>query len=171
MRTVLTIGTFDTPHLGHAILLKECEKLGRVYVGINTDEFVIKYKGKPPLYEQWERYNLITQLGYHCHLNNSAGRELIDLVRPDILAIGSDWARKDYYSQIDVDQDYLDENRITMVYIPRVGTLSSTELKSRSNNLDAQIEDLARERYDSKLAGLDEKTRKNLSERGLLKYD
>lgn len=65
------------------------------------------------------------------YTNDSAGRELIDLIKPDVLAIGSDWARKDYYAQIDVDQDYMDENRISMLYIPRVGTLSSTELKSR----------------------------------------
>lgn len=134
MRTVLTIGTFDTPHMGHAILLKECEKYGRVEVGINTDDFVEKYKGKRPLYTESERMNLIVSLGYKCWFNRSAGRELIEFVQPSILAIGSDWARKDYYAQIDVNQDFMDENRIAMLYIPRVGTLSSTELKSRAGS-------------------------------------
>lgn len=130
-RKVLSIGSFDTPHLGHAYLLKECERYGEVIVGVNSDEFIESYKGRRPLYEYEERAHLISRLGYTVLKNESAGRQLIEQVWPDVLAIGSDWARKDYYSQIDVDQDFLDERRITMVYIPRVGTLSSTELKER----------------------------------------
>lgn len=133
-RTVLTIGSWDTPHLGHAILLKECERYGdRVVVGVNSDEFIKDYKGSEPIYKYEERAALISRLGYEVLKNCSAGRELIEQVKPDVLAIGSDWARKDYYSQIDVDQDFLDEHQITMVYIPRAGSLSSTELKARTN--------------------------------------
>lgn len=121
--------------MGHAILLKECERYGdEVMVGVNTDAFVEKYKGKKPTYTQWERLALIKALGYKTDLNTSAGREMIERVKPNVLAIGSDWARKDYYAQVDVDQDYMDLNNITMIYIPRVGTLSSTELKVRSGN-------------------------------------
>ena len=130
-RKVLSIGSFDTPHLGHAYLLKECERYGLVVVGVNSDEFIEQYKGERPIYGYEERAMLISSLGYQVLKNCSAGRELIDEVSPDVLAIGSDWARKDYYSQIDVDQDFLDEKRITMVYIPRLGSLSSTELKGR----------------------------------------
>lgn len=131
MRTVLTIGTFDTPHLGHAYLFKECARYGYLSVGVNTDEFVYRYKGKYPLYNENERAQMIRDLGYTVWFNHTAGKDLIIKLAPDTLAIGSDWARKDYYAQIDVDQDFMDENRITMIYIPRVGTLSSTELKSR----------------------------------------
>jgi len=76
-------------------------------------------------------------LGYRTVKNESAGRELIELEKPDFLVIGSDWAVKDYYAQIDVTQDYLDENDITMVYVPYTRGISSTELKRRvseSNN-------------------------------------
>lgn len=130
-REVLTLGSFDTPHLGHAILLKECERFGDVTVGVNSDEFIESYKGHRPIYEYAERAALIERLGYTVLKNTSAGRELIEQVKPDVLVIGSDWARKDYYSQIDVDQDFLDERQITMVYIPRAGSMSSTELKDR----------------------------------------
>jgi glycerol-3-phosphate cytidylyltransferase len=130
-RTVLTIGTFDTPHIGHAYLFRECERFGKLVVGINSDEFVEKYKGRRPLFSYEERSTLISTLGYTVIKNSSAGRECIEQVNPDILAIGSDWARKDYYSQIDVDQDFMDENNITMIYIPRVPNISSTEIKSR----------------------------------------
>lgn len=131
-RTVLTIGTFSPPHIGHAILFKESERYGdKLVVGINSDEFVEQYKGFKPEYSFEEREHLIRMLGYETIRNISAGRECIEAVRPSVLTIGSDWANKDYYKQIDVTQDYLDENGITMVYIPRVGTISSTELRQR----------------------------------------
>lgn len=131
MRTVLTIGTFDTPHLGHAYLFKECERYGeRVVVGVNTDDFVLSYKRQMPLFSYGERASAIASLGYEVLPNKSAGRELIDQVQPDVLVIGGDWARKDYYQQIDVDQDYMDEHGITMIYVPRT-YLSSTLIKKR----------------------------------------
>lgn len=134
MRNVLTIGSFDTPHIGHAYLFRESERYGDLTVGVNSDEFIEKYKGKRPLYEYEERAYLISRLGYTVLKNESAGRELIEQVKPDVLTIGSDWARKDYYSQIDVDQDWLDERNITMIYIPRVPNMSSTDIKRRSND-------------------------------------
>ena len=129
---LITLGTFDTPHLGHAHFLRQCEDYAdEVVVGVNTDEFVHKYKERYPIFNQEERLQLIANLGYTALFNQSAGRELIDQVKPNIIAIGSDWARKDYYSQIDVDQDYLDENNIHMLYIPYTKGISSTEMKRR----------------------------------------
>lgn len=131
-RRVLTVGSFDTPHMGHAYLLRESERYGdELVVGINSDEFIEEYKGQKPEYSYEERSEVILALGYTVIKNSSAGRELILKVNPDVITIGSDWARKDYYSQIDVDQDFLDLHGITMVYIPRIGTLSSSELKGR----------------------------------------
>lgn len=131
-RTVLTIGTFDTPHIGHAYLLKECERYGnRVVVGVNSDLFVESYKGSRPVFDFNERAGLIEQLGYEVIKNSSAGRELIEIIKPDVLVIGGDWAERDYYKQIDVTQEYMDKNRITVVYIPRIGTISSTSIKER----------------------------------------
>lgn len=131
-RVVLTMGTFSPPHIGHAILLHECERYGDwVVVGVNSDEFVEQYKGFKPEYSYEEREYLIRMLGYEVIKNSSAGRDCIEQVKPDVIAIGSDWATKDYYKQIDVTQDYLDQNNITMIYIPRVGTISSTELRQR----------------------------------------
>lgn len=130
-RKVLTIGSFDVPHFGHAYLFKECERYGNLTVGVNSDEFIEQYKGQRPIYEYEERTKLIRMLGYEVVKNTSAGRELVDLVQPDVLVIGGDWARKDYYSQIDVTPDYMDENEITMIYVPRMGTVSTSDIKER----------------------------------------
>lgn len=129
-RTVLTIGTFDVPHLGHAYLFQECMRYGdRLVVGVNSDEFVEEYKGHKPVMNELVRCRHIAALGYATLINDSAGRELIQAVHPTVLCIGSDWATRDYYKQIDVDQAYLNNNGITMVYIPRHPGLSSTFMK------------------------------------------
>ena len=75
----------------------------------------------------------LEQLGYRAVLNTSAGRELIELIRPDVLAIGTDWARKDYYQQIEVTRDWLDDSRIIMAYVPYVQDfpISTSTIKQR----------------------------------------
>lgn len=55
----------------------------------------------------------------------------IELIQPDIIVIGSDWARKDYYAQMQFDQDWLDERGIALCYIPYTDGISSTKVKGR----------------------------------------
>lgn len=130
---VLTIGTFDILHFGHIAFLRQCEQLGSgLVVGVNSDEFVQLFK-PAPIMTQAERLHSIRQFGYSAQLNTSAGRELIASVRPSVLAIGSDWARKDYLAQIDVTQDWLDEQKIILAYVPYVQamSISTTEIRRR----------------------------------------
>lgn len=132
---ILTIGTFDIPHYGHLRLLNICNKLGNLTVGVNSDEFVERYKGKPPIQSELERMQFFKELGYKILLNESAGKELIEAQMPDIVAIGSDWAEKDYLNQIDVSQSWLDENGISILYIANPRVISTTEIKRRCNEL------------------------------------
>lgn len=129
---VLTIGTWDLCHYGHTAFLRQCERLGRVTVGVNSDTFVETYKD-PTVMSEEERIYAIEQLGYTAVLNEDNGRTMIEAIKPDILAVGSDWARKDYLKQIDVDQDWLDARGIILAYIPYIQKfpISSTALKQR----------------------------------------
>jgi cytidyltransferase-like protein len=130
---VLTIGTFDVPHLGHAYLFQQCLRLGdELVVGVNSDRFVGSYKGISPAFDQDERMEMIGALGYRVELNDSAGRDLIYRVRPDVLAIGDDWmpGRKDYMAQIDMTPDDFDALRCTLAFIP-VRIQSTTRIKER----------------------------------------
>jgi cytidyltransferase-like protein len=131
MSEVLTIGTFDSPHAGHAHLFKFCEQLGEVTVGVNSDEFVKKYKGNETLYTYEERADIIRRLGYNVVKNVSSGLQLIDEVNPDFLVIGSDWLRKDYLGQIAVTPDFLDERGISLVYTPYFKGISTSDIKRR----------------------------------------
>jgi hypothetical protein len=58
-------------------------------------------------------------------------RVAISLSDPDLIVIGSDWARRDYYAQMQFDQDWLDERGIGLVYIPYTQGISSTAIKER----------------------------------------
>lgn len=131
---VLTAGTFDLPHAGHIDLLRWCARIGSVTVAVNTDEFVARYKGAAPVLTFEERKTVIGACRYVDAVIEQGSESLEQLLlssKPEYLVIGSDWARRDYYQQIGVDQDWLDEHRIALVYVPRTRVLSSSEVKGR----------------------------------------
>lgn len=131
----LTIGTFDVLHWGHLDFLEKCREVcgyDSLLVGVNTDEFVTKFKDKPVM-NQDERFYALERHGFRVVFNNSSGRKLIEKAKPEMLIVGSDWARKDYLKQIDVTQDQLDKKGIILVYIPYIQTrpISTSEIKRR----------------------------------------
>ena len=133
--TIYTGGTFDLLHSGHVNFLRKCSELGNVTVALNTDEFIEAYKGKPPIMTFAERKAVLLGLRYVenvvPNLGGADSRISIDSVSPDIVAIGSDWARKDYYKQMMFTQDWLDERGISLLYIPYTGGISTTNIKGR----------------------------------------
>lgn len=104
-------------------------------VSLNTDEFIETYKGKPPVMSFAEREAVLLACRYVDAVIPNWGCEdstiAIDLVKPDLVIIGSDWARRDYYKQMRFDQDWLDERGISLCYIPYTDGISTTELKKR----------------------------------------
>jgi D-beta-D-heptose 7-phosphate kinase/D-beta-D-heptose 1-phosphate adenosyltransferase len=44
---VIFTGGFDPIHSGHISCIKEARKLGRIVIGLNSDEWLIRKKGKP----------------------------------------------------------------------------------------------------------------------------
>lgn len=133
--TVYTGGTFDLIHSGHVNFLNRCADLGSVIVALNTDEFIAEYKGKPPIMTYEEREAVLMGLRSVFDVVPNVGgadsRISIDSVSPNIVAIGSDWARKDYYKQMMFTQDWLDERGIALLYIPYTQGISTTNIKGR----------------------------------------
>jgi len=136
---VYTGGTFDLFHAGHVNFLKRCKEiageLGSVVVSLNTDEFIKEYKGKPPVVSFSDRMAVLKACQYVDQvIANSGGADskpTILQVQPNIIAIGTDWARRDYYKQMQFTQDWLDEKNISLIYIPYTKGISSTEIKTR----------------------------------------
>lgn len=138
MLTIYTGGTFDLFHAGHVNFLQKCSQLGFVTVSLNTDEFIEAYKGKPPVCSYQERLAVLEACVWVDEvIPNYAGADskpAIESVGPNIIAIGTDWARRDYHAQMGFDQDWLDARDISLIYIPYTSGISTTNLKERSAN-------------------------------------
>jgi glycerol-3-phosphate cytidylyltransferase len=137
---VYTGGTFDLFHVGHLNLLKRCHQLagltGQVVVSLNTDEFIYKYKNKYPVISYEDRKAILESCKYvHSVIENSgeedSKKSILFAGSVDIVAIGSDWAKKDYYKQMNFTQDWLDEQNISLIYIPYTKKVSSTMIKTQ----------------------------------------
>ena len=135
-----TGGTFDLFHVGHLNLLKRCHQLagltGQVIVSLNTDEFIYKYKNKYPVISYEDRKTILESCKYvHSVIENSgqedSKKSILFAGAIDIVAIGSDWAKKDYYKQMNFTQDWLDEKNISLIYIPYTKKVSSTMIKTK----------------------------------------
>lgn len=132
---IYTGGTFDLIHSGHVNFLRRCAEIGNVTIALNTDEFIEQYKGKPPIMSYDERFAVLSEFYSVKNIFPNEGgadsKPTILRANPDIIAIGSDWARKDYYKQMGFTQDWLDERGISLMYIPYTQGISTTELKRR----------------------------------------
>jgi glycerol-3-phosphate cytidylyltransferase len=135
---VYTGGTFDLFHSGHVNFLKRCQQIagvdGQVVVALNTDEFIYDYKKKKPVLSFDQRKDVLESCRYVsevvANVGGSDSKKTIEMVESvDVIAIGSDWARKDYYAQMEFDQDWLDEKNISLIYIPYTKGISSTFIK------------------------------------------
>lgn len=132
---IYTGGTFDLFHSNHAKFLARCASLGSVTVALNTDEFIYEYKKKKPVMTYEERAEVLRSCRYVDDVIPNYGgadsRITIEIVKPNLIVIGSDWARRDYYAQMGFTQDWLDERGIGLCYFPYGKGVSSTDIKSR----------------------------------------
>jgi glycerol-3-phosphate cytidylyltransferase len=132
---IYTGGTFDLFHAGHVELLRKCAELGDVTVALNTDDFIANYKGKPPVMTYSEREAVLKACRYVSQVIPNHGgpdsKPAILSVMPELIVIGSDWARKDYHKQMQFDQTWLDHHGIGLAYVPYTQGISSTNIKQR----------------------------------------
>jgi len=136
---VYTGGTFDLVHSGHIRFLKACRRLagqdGKVVVALNTDAFIEAYKGVAPVMTFDERKEVLLGCRYVdavvANIGGADSKPSIEQVMPDYVVIGDDWARKDYYAQMQFTREWLDQMDIQLVYVPYTPGISTTELKKR----------------------------------------
>lgn len=139
---VLTIGTFDRLHVGHLELLTECRAMvgsdGTVSVGVNRDGFVERYKGRTPQ-PLADRIEMLAALRVVDRVYVNVGDEdsgvLIDVVRPDVIAIGDDWLDPGgdegrYLRQLGVSPAWMYARGLRVIYVPRTRGVSTSGLRS-----------------------------------------
>jgi D-beta-D-heptose 7-phosphate kinase/D-beta-D-heptose 1-phosphate adenosyltransferase len=96
-RVVFTNGCFDLLHVGHLRSLEAARRLGdRLVVGVNGDASVARLKGPGrPVVPARQRAEVLAGLAcvdWVVVFAEATPLELIQRLRPDVLAKGGDWA-------------------------------------------------------------------------------
>lgn len=123
MKVVLTYGTYDLFHVGHARLLKRLRAMGdKLIVGCSTDEFNT-LKGKKTVLPYAQREEVLKSCRYVDHVipEENWEQKRTDIVEHnvDLFAMGDDWAGK---------FDDLEEI-CEVLYLARTPDISTTEIK------------------------------------------
>ena len=130
MKRIITYGSFDLLHYGHINLLKRAKALGDyLIVALSSDEFNLEKKDKKCYFNYEQRKALLESIRY------------VDLVIPeicweqkisdihtyhiDIFVMGNDWKGK---------FDYLKEEGVDIIYLPRTPEISTTQIKEDLSN-------------------------------------
>ena len=134
MKRVITYGTYDLLHYGHINLLRRAKALGDyLIVVLSSDEFNWNEKHKKTYFTYEQRKQLLESIRY------------VDLVIPetswqqkrsdmheyhiDTFVMGDDWKGK---------FDFLKDEGVEVVYLPRTPEISSSQMKKDLHNDDGE---------------------------------
>ena len=130
MKRVITYGTFDLLHYGHINLLRRAKALGDyLIVALSTDEFNREQKNKVCYFSYEERRLLLEAIRYVDLVIPEASwdqkRTDVKLYHVDTFVMGDDWTGK---------FDFLKEEGVEVVYLPRTPEISTTQIKNDLNH-------------------------------------
>ena len=145
-RIVLASGVFDLLHLGHVKFLEEAKKAGgknaALIVIIARDSTVEQSKGRKPIMPENQRRTLVEALKVVDDAVLGFERfdlgDVIERVKPDVIALGYDQAGMEKRVQ-----QYVDKHKLT-VKVVRIGKFGEDELDSSSKIRQKIIEKFAR---------------------------
>ena len=129
MKKVITYGTFDLLHYGHINLLRRARELGDyLVVVISTDEFNWNEKGKKCYFTYEQRKAMVEAIRYVDRVipetNWEQKRNDVHDYDIDVFVMGDDWKGK---------FDFLKEEGVEVVYLPRTPEISTTQIKNDLN--------------------------------------
>lgn len=127
-KVVFTNGCFDILHHGHLAYLAEAASKGNILVvGVNSDASVKKLKGneRPLTHEQDRAFQIASLLVVDavCIFDEGTPKELIELVKPNVLAKGGD-----YTIDTIVGADFVLAHGGSVEVIPFVNGYSTTSI-------------------------------------------
>ena len=129
MKKVITYGTSDLLHYGHINLLRRARELGDyLVVVISTDEFNWNEKGKKCYFTYEQRKAMVEAIRYVDRVipetNWEQKRTDVHDYDIDVFVMGDDWKGK---------FDFLKEEGVEVVYLPRTPEISTTQIKNDLN--------------------------------------
>ena len=129
MKRVITYGTFDLLHYGHINLLRRARELGDyLVVVVSSDEFNWNEKGKKCYFTYEQRKAMVEAIRYVDHVipetNWEQKRTDVHDYDIDVFVMGDDWEGK---------FDFLKEEGVEVVYLPRTPEISTTQIKHDLN--------------------------------------
>lgn len=133
-KIVLASGVFDLLHLGHVRFLEEAKKLGgrdsELIVIIARDNTVKATKGRKPVMSENQRRVLVESLKVVDEAVLGFEKfdlgDVIDRVKPDIIALGYDQAEMERATKAYVNKHKLD------IVVVKIGKFEEDELDSSS---------------------------------------
>lgn len=133
-RIAFTNGCFDILHYGHVHYLAEAGDLGhKLIVGMNADHSIRLLKGPGrPINDAPTRYHLMAALQFVdlvVPFEEETPLALIQLLRPDVLVKGGDWAPTSIVGAMDVLKD---GGRV--LSLPFVEGYSTTSIEEKIKN-------------------------------------
>jgi len=129
-KIIWTNGCFDVLHRGHIELFKYAKSLGgKLYVGIDSDKKVKLDKGDSrPINNIKDRKFTLESIKYieEVIIFNTTEdlEEVISLIQPDIMVIGSDWKGKTVIGEQHAKQ---------LMFFDRIGNYSTTNILEWKN--------------------------------------
>lgn len=129
MKKVITYGTFDLLHYGHINILRRARELGDyLVVAISTDEFNWNEKGKKCYFTYEQRKAMVESIRYVDRVipetNWEQKRTDVHDYDIDVFVMGDDWEGK---------FDFLKDEGVEVVYLPRTPEISTTQIKKDLN--------------------------------------
>jgi glycerol-3-phosphate cytidylyltransferase len=137
MTTAITFGAYDLFHIGHLNLLRNARaQCDRLIVGIATDERILRYKNKRPIFPDKERLEIVRSCRFvdDVFLNGDDPSSLESYVKwvrqfsARKIFIGSDWQGTDKYGSIGT---LLQELNCELIYLPHTDGVSTTDIVKR----------------------------------------
>ena len=138
MIRVYTDMAADMFHIGHLNLIKRAKEMGDyLIVGIHSDEDIEKYKRLPIIPEQ-DRYEIVKSCKYVDEVIINVGghnsKEDILFSGATHIVHGSDWTGESMYKQIGIDEKWLEDKGIEVMYLPYTRGVSTSEILEKVKN-------------------------------------
>lgn len=123
-------GCFDGLHPGHLFMLGYALAQGtELVVGINSDEYIQRHKGKVMVTAS-DRVAALRMLGFIAHVVvfvEDTPIEFLKIVRPEVHCTGMEYARAGKCAEA----AWCKDNAVRLVFVPRVGNWSSTQMRNQ----------------------------------------